>query len=587
MKILVFAPFSAIWVHAFPEALVVESLKQSGHEIVYLTCGRTFSNLCVSMGAYGVGLDAAPAAKAKVCETCDSHKQLIRDHFGFAGSDLSQLFNSADHAWVDEICASTDASSIIDLEIDGIGVGKCALSHFLINQKKSSLEFSPAEWTRLQVELRNVLYAFIGCRRAIESERPDRVMVYVAAYSVNLVCCELARVRGIPHYYLAAAGNLSDRLQRIVVAKGHSMHFQKNNISHWRTLKHLPCSADSLRYVTDHFQELFRGRNPLVYSAPVGREEGDLRDHFGIRADQKVLLAALSSYDEIFASQIVGLWPSDFVSIFPSQVEWVRAVIDFVAHRPDLFLIVRVHPRELPNRRDGLVSESSKELAAALADLPENVRVNWPSDGLSLYEVAEIADVCLNAWSSAGKELTLLGLPVVTYAPDLLVYPPELNYISESRDGYFEQVELALKEGWREDNIRAAYRWYVLEHEKAMIDLSESFAVSENRKIGLPARVVNRIRREIKPLYRQLRDCTRRAPSLTARPLINRLLVEMRATILDIRVEGGFDRVALEDETRALRQEIRRMIEIMYRTSSVKCTNTLKYKLDRFANPRQ
>ena len=157
MKILVFAPFSAIWVHAFPEALVVESLRQSGHEIVYLTCGRTFSNLCVSMGAYGVGLDAAPAAKAKICAKCESHKQLIRDQFGFAGGDLSQMFDSADHAWVEKICASTDAASIIDLEIDGIGVGKCALSHFLINQKKSSLEFSATEWTRLQVELRNVL----------------------------------------------------------------------------------------------------------------------------------------------------------------------------------------------------------------------------------------------------------------------------------------------------------------------------------------------------------------------------------------------------------------------------------------------
>ncbi len=584
MKILVFAPFSAIWVHAFPEALVVESLKQSGHEIVYLTCGRTFSKLCVSMGAYGVGLDAAASAKERICDLCDRHKGLIRKEFGFAGYDISQKFTQADHDWVDEICAKASATDLFDLVIEGIEVGKCALSHFLINQKKISLEFTAAEWTRLQVELRNVLYAFIGCKRAIETEKPDRVMVYVAAYSVNLVCCELAAARGIPHYYLAAAGNLSDRLQRLVVAKGHAMNFQKNNIAHWRTLKDLPCSADSLRYVTDHFQELFRGKNPLAYSAPISNARGDLRQYFGIQDDQKVLLAALSSYDEIYASQIVGLWPSDFVPIFSSLVEWVEAIVSFVSKRSDLFLIVRVHPRELPNKRDAVASESSKKLALALADLPVNVKVNWPADGISLYEAAEIADVCLNAWSSAGKELTLLGIPVVTYAPDLLVYPPELNYVSESRDGYFEQVEFALKSGWSEDHIRSAYRWYVLEYEKAMIDLSESYVVSENRHAPLPVRLVNRIRRAVNPLYLQIRDCARRASGLSARPLINQLLSECRSTVLDIRAEAGFERVAIEEESAGLRREIGRMINIMYQSSSVGATNTLKYKLDRYAN---
>ena len=40
LKILVFAPHSAIWLHAFPEALIVESLAQEGHEIIYITCGK-------------------------------------------------------------------------------------------------------------------------------------------------------------------------------------------------------------------------------------------------------------------------------------------------------------------------------------------------------------------------------------------------------------------------------------------------------------------------------------------------------------------------------------------------------------------
>ena len=39
MNVLVFAPHSAVWIHAFPEALVAEALMQEGHQIIYVGCG--------------------------------------------------------------------------------------------------------------------------------------------------------------------------------------------------------------------------------------------------------------------------------------------------------------------------------------------------------------------------------------------------------------------------------------------------------------------------------------------------------------------------------------------------------------------
>ena len=584
MKILVFAPHSAIWVHAFPEALVVESLQQAGHEVLYVGCGRVFGQLCVSMGAYGVGIEASDARKRAVCDMCDANKRMLRQNFGFSGPDLADLIDDEDRAWVDRVCASTTRENYLDLAFGGVAVGKCALSHFLINRKKSNLEFSEDEWDRFRVELRNTLNAFAGSRRLLDREKPDRVLVYVAAYSVNFVCCELARVRGIPHYYMAAAGNLTDRLQRLVLAKGHTVHFQKNNIRHWQALKDLPCAAASLAYVTQHFRELLRGRNPFVYSSPAGNQGADILQVFGIGADQKVLLAAMSSYDEIYASQIVGLWPDDFESIFSSQLDWIQALIEFVRVRPDLFLVIRVHPREFPNKRDGGLSDSAVKFREMLVVLPPNVKVNWPSDRISMYDIAEISDVCLNAWSSAGKELTLLGIPVVTYAPDLLVYPPELNYVSDSRHGYFEQIENALKAGWSADHIRAAYRWYVLEYEKAMIDLSESYSGSENRDEGLIERGVNRIRRAVNPRYRQMRDCAGRAAALQVAPLVNRLLEEARDTILDMRVEAGFVAVTMEEETAGLKREVAHLVDLMYGERGAVRTNTLRYRLEQFAD---
>lgn len=585
MKILVFAPHSAIWVHAFPEALVAESLQQAGHEIVYTTCGRLFRELCVCMVAHGVRMDSPAEEKKRVCDVCDGNKQIIRKSFGFPGHDLMDLIEEADHRWVNDICASVTDRNLLDLVIDGVAVGRCALSHFLINQKKGNLEFTPAEWSRYRTELRNALYAFAGCRRLFDRERPDRVIVYVAAYSVNYVCCELARIRGIPHYYLAAAGNLSNRLQSLVVAKGHAMHFQKNNIKHWNDLKDLPCSSASISYVAGHFRVLLQGKNPFVYSSPARRKEAhDLRVHFGVGNGQRVLLAAMSSYDEMFASQIVGLWPSDFKTIFPTQADWIRALIDFVGQRKDLFLIIRLHPRELPNKREGVRSDSVQAYEELLAKLPSNARVNWPSDQLSIYDIAQITDVCLNAWSSTGKELPLFGIPVVTYAPELVAYAPELNYVGGTQEAYFQKIEQALANGWSADHVRAAFRWYVLEFEKAMIDLSDSYQGSENDAFRLHTRVLNRIRREIRPHYRQLGDCRKRAPVLGVKSLVNRLIEESRDTILDIRAEQGFERISIEEETAALKREIGRLIEIMYGSRGGARTGTLKSRLESFAS---
>ena len=118
-------------------------------------------------------------------------------------------------------------------------------------------------------------------------------------------------------------------------------------------------------------------------------------------------------------------------------------------------------------------------LERELSNLPANVRVNWPSDQLSLYAIAEHADVFLNAWSSAGKEMALLGLPVVVYCPAMLLYPADLNYVGVTRDSYFDAIETALREGWSFQRVRRAYRWCVLEYVRAVADIGDGFDFSE------------------------------------------------------------------------------------------------------------
>jgi len=581
MKILFFAPHSAIWVHAFPEALVADVLKQGGHEIVYITCGELFSRFCVCMSAHRIPIDASEEDRKAVCGLCHEYKNIIRHEFALSGYDLASVLTSEDLREVERIGDSVTPEDLLDLTIDGVEVGRAALSTFLLTYKRVSLTFSSEEWLIFKIELVNTLRSFFGCRKVLDRERPDRVILYSSGYSVNLVWCHLAQKRGILFYYMNAGSNLSDRLQKVVLSRGHSL--QRRLLSYWDQYKTIPCPPNTMAYVTDHFLELLKGRHSFVYSVPKSVEGIDLRHRFGIRPDQKVLVATLSSYDELFAAQVTGLFPSDLHFLFPLQVDWLRAMLNFIRLRPDLFLIIRVHPREFPNKREIVKSEHARQLEETFRDLPRNTAVNWPADGISLYDLADITDVCLNGWSSAGKELSLLGIPVVIYSSNLVFYPPDLNYLGETMESYFGQIEQALKDGWSHERIRRTYRWLALEDQYSRLDISDSYAYKEHASRPIWQRVFGRICRELSPHFQQRRDCKHRATRMISAPLINRIVTEGRDSVLDILEPSQHERVSDEVETRALKNQIGRLVSALYgEQSRLPISHTLHQRLVSF-----
>jgi hypothetical protein len=583
MKVLFFAPHAGIWVHAFPEALVAETLAAAGHEIVYMSCGRGLQEHCVTMSAAGVKFDDPGEAKARVCERCESSAKLIAGRFGLRTTTLDELLTDEDRRVAREMSEAATPATFLDIRIDGVDVGRSALGTFLLSYKKISFEFSDFEWRVFKAELRNTLLAFFAGRRALDREKPDRLIVYSSGYSVNLAVCRLAEARGIVHYYMNASSNLTDRLQKLVVARGSSL--QRRLIGYWPAYRDRPCTPAIMRYVTNHFIELLRGRSAFVYSSARTQAHGDLRERLGIPAGRKVLLATMSSYDELFAAEATGLFRSDYRTPFATQVDWVKALAAWAGKRDDVFVLIRVHPREFPNKRDSVKSEHARLLESVFTDLPSNCRVNWPSDRLSLYDVAEITDVCLNSWSTAGKEMSLLGIPTVIYSPDLVFYAQDLNYVGETEEEYFRQVERAMADGWNVENSRRMFRWQALEDYYSRFDISDGFKRDENHKPALPVRAVHRGLRMIDPLWREKQDFRQRAASLGAGPLIRRLVEGAHDSVLDLRSAADFPSASLAAETAALRAELGRLMAALYRDPASQAPpGSLQAKLQSFVH---
>jgi hypothetical protein len=559
-RVLFFSPHAGIWQHAFPEALIADAIGQSGADVVYVTCGGVLSSFCVVMASRGLRIESAAADKERVCVACRANRDLLRSGFHFDGYDLDSVLGPEEEARVRVALDGADRTALREFTVDGLRIGRATLYEYLIHHKKSDLTLSEAEWHSFRPILANAIRSAIAARRIFDRERPTRLVLYNSLYSVNAVWRALADERGIPVYTLHAGPSLARRLATMLIARDSTIATANRLMKAWPRFEKLPCHAEDLAQVTDHFCEVLRGTNVFAYSAPKSGEPRSWRADFGIRPEQKLLVATMSSYDEYVAGRAAGEQPQEDSLLFPTQLAWIRALTEWISAKPDRFLLIRVHPREFPNKREGLKSEHARMLERELASLPPNARVNWPTDGLSLYDIAEHTDVFLNAWSSVGKEMSLFGIPVVVYCPSLLMYAPELNYVGETQASYFAAIERALGDGWSFEHIRQAYRWSVLEYVRVIADLSDGFEYSEQRATSFLGRARNLLL--ALPEVRQQRDFWRRPRSLREGPRVAALVNAGGDTLLDVPSESS--PASEHEETLALRHELGRLLHAMY-----------------------
>ncbi|MBW1897326.1 MAG: capsule biosynthesis protein, partial [Deltaproteobacteria bacterium] len=97
---------------------------------------------------------------------------------------------------------------------------------------------------------------------------------------------------------------------------------------------------------------------------------------------------------------------------FPNMREWVTQTIAYFKTRPDLQLLIRVHPAELT----GMVPSRQKvvdEVKKAFPTLPQNVFIIPPESRVSTYAAMLQCDAVIIYGTKTGVELTSIGIPVI------------------------------------------------------------------------------------------------------------------------------------------------------------------------------
>lgn len=478
MKALFFSPFSNIWEHSFPEALIAEGLVEQGVEVLAVRCGGMLDAHCVAMSAAGVGARDSLATKKQVCRACMKRRDLLDQAMPFAEVVMDEFVTAADRSEADSACATASPDSWTELVIDGVPLGRYAAYEFLLNYKLVGTNIPPALWPQYLDQLRNAIIVFRVAQRMIAEHKPTRVIVFNRLYSVNHAFCAAADQAGVATYTLQGGGHITRRAETMTMYRGSQSLAEVFRTEAWKKYQSEPIGEAEVSLVGEHFSGLLEGSSAFAYSSAFEASQPEtLRAKFSVAPGRTVLLVPLSSEDEINAARLADALPasSGQSSVFEGQFEWIAFLLAFAAQRSDLHFIIRLHPRMFPNKRDNVQSPVVEQVMTLLENAPANVSLNLPSDLVSLYDIMQIVDVLLSYRSSVGAELAAFGIPVVVPAnADFFTYPEEINLIGRSPDDYVAKIDQAITAGWSIENTRRSFRWFAFLFSRVAVDFSES-----------------------------------------------------------------------------------------------------------------
>ncbi len=447
-----------------PESLIARELQNAGHEIHMLRCDKTLNKYCPSMTSHGLEFNSSETLKSKICTSCVKSRDITDKELNLPHSVFRDYITDSDLDEIDRIIELITSENWEQFNINGIEIGKYATYEVFLNHKISDKSKITLIWDEYINNLKQCVIANFAVSKYLARYEIDRIVVYNSLYSLNRTVVKTGESFGIEWRTIHAGKNIADMHQTITINSSDSADVLIAKSNSWSAAKSMPLSKYEIDYVGKHIQYLFSARSAFTYSSKrKNLKPKELRDKFTIEAGKIVILCTLSSEDERFSADMVGALNfkmSEGTSMFRGNYDWIKFLVDFVDENRQFHLIIRLHPRMLPNKRENKTSESVGRLEELFRQIPSSVSINRPSDGISIYDLAQIVDVVVNATSTTGLELLALGIPVVNHCPEILFsYPAEFNYIGTTPHSYGDAIRQAAEDGWSVDNAINAFRF--------------------------------------------------------------------------------------------------------------------------------
>jgi hypothetical protein len=459
-RVLLFSPYSGIWAHSLSEAQLLAQLNPDEFEVIALNCGGAFVEHCAVRESLKIDLLDSARVRKPICHDCGACAKKIGKEFSFQQIWIEEILTKDDRSEIDRLLLEVNEENFSDFTFRGQPLGQLASYETLIKFKKTSLDLKPHEFSFYRTGLKQAMLSSVAVDHLLSIKTIDMSFIYSPQYSANVAAAKTLEDHNIPVYFVEGSSNIRERYSALRVWSWTDHKLVNPALDYYAKSSAEPISEDVER-VQGHLDELVKAISYSVYSP---RSNGlDIAGHHGIDSSRSILLSTLSSYDEAFSALVIGGFPPEkfFSSVFVNQFEWIRELVDWVSKHVQYHLVIRLHPRDLPNKRERVVSEQSVLWNNLLTNLPPNVSVDHPDDKISLHDYFPVISALTTGWSSTAIEGMLKNVPVITYDENLPSFPSSIHLSGNSKEEYFSNLKSGMESGPNHEHSRNALDWLV------------------------------------------------------------------------------------------------------------------------------
>ena len=432
------------------DGLVAAALTLRGAEVHFLLCDAALPACSHAQ----IGMFTEPERFVQVgpqgllCDGCFPMGLALHGPLGLPIQRLSQHLRPEVIAAANATARTLPAAALATYQHRGVAVGEQAWSNCLRYFTKGDLSDEPDGEAVLRRFLAAAILTAEGVDQLLAQQQYEVVTVFDGIYVPHGVINLTARRRGLR----VANWHLAYRKQCLVYTEGEPRHLalitEPNQL--W---EHLDLTADMEATLMRYLGGRWSGAYDWAGRAFTQEQPTEfVEDYRGRRID--------------FSKPSIGLltniiWDAQMFyksAAFPTMLEWTFRTIDYFAKRPDLQLVIRVHPAEvvgtLPSRQAWL-----KEALRVYGMLPDNVYVVPPESRADTYEMMLRCRGTLIYGTKTGIELACLGVPVIVAGQAWVRNKGITRDVSSAAEYFAELDRLPYAENLSPEMVRRARQY--------------------------------------------------------------------------------------------------------------------------------
>lgn len=281
----------------------------------------------------------------------------------------------------------------------------------------------------------------------LRANNPDRVIIGNGMIQEFGIAERIAKLLNIP----TVTYEFSEQRERVWLSQNDEV-MRQNTDDMWEAIKKVELKPKQHTKMQDLFEMRhkaaigmnfsFKWQNRPAIGGNVAKKELCLDDRTIALLATNVIGDSLTLERQIFSR---------------SMAEWINRTIQYFIGRPEVNLIIRVHPGEKFLKGVSILDIIHRELPK----LPENIHLISPDESINTYDLMSIADLGLVYTTTVGLEMAMKGIPVIvsgqthyrnrgfTIDPDSWVdYFKSLGKVLEDPNAY-KLSRVQIKTAWR------------------------------------------------------------------------------------------------------------------------------------------